>query len=138
MLSHTKAGFRIRKQFVLHLLYIDNLKLYAKNDEELACFDDLVKAFSKDIGMTYGLGMCTVLTLKNGNPITTNILPDIPKFDEQNGYKYLGIAESTDFLTQEVKQFVAKEYIVQIRKILLSRLTGNKMMTAICALAIPV
>eukprot|EP00957_Ditylum_brightwellii_P210717 15365291-Ditylum_brightwellii.AAC.3 len=79
-----------------------------------------------------------VLTVKNGNRMTANILPDIPKVNEQNEYKYLGIAESTDFLNQEVKQSAVKEYIVQTRKILSSRLTGNKMMTAICVFAISV
>eukprot|EP00957_Ditylum_brightwellii_P134324 10240825-Ditylum_brightwellii.AAC.1 len=88
--------------------------------------------------MTYGLDKCAVLTVKSGKPLNTEILPDIPKIDKQNGYKYLGIMESTDFLTQEVKQSDAKEYILHIRKILSSGLTGNKMITAVCAFAIPV
>eukprot|EP00957_Ditylum_brightwellii_P123587 9422424-Ditylum_brightwellii.AAC.1 len=88
--------------------------------------------------MMYGLDKCVVLTVKSGKPPTTRILPDIPKVDEQNGYKYLGIMESTDFLTQEVKQSAAKEYILCVWKILSAGLNGNKMMTAICAFVIPV
>eukprot|EP00957_Ditylum_brightwellii_P186345 14188111-Ditylum_brightwellii.AAC.1 len=136
ILSCTKTGFKINKSLVSHLLYINDLKIYAKNNEELERLNALVKAFSKEIGMTYSLDKCAVLTVGKEKPITSDILPEIPKVDETNGYKYLGVAEGCVFLTQEVKKLASKAYITWIHKILTSGLTRNKMMAAICAFAI--
>ena len=73
----------------------------------------LVEKFSNDINMTFGLDKCAVLTLKNGRYSTTNILPEIPKLDDDlnKGYCYLRIMEGADFHTQEVKSNTIKEYL---------------------------
>ena len=73
----------------------------------------LVEKFSNDINMTFGLDKCAVLTLKNGRYSTTNILPEIPKLDDDLNklYRYLGIMKGADFHTQEVKSNTIKEYL---------------------------
>eukprot|EP00957_Ditylum_brightwellii_P208719 15358657-Ditylum_brightwellii.AAC.1 len=62
--------------------------------------------------MTFGVDKCTILYIKNGVYSTTNILPEIPKLDDDanRGYRYLGIMEGTDFLRVEVKQSIQKKY----------------------------
>eukprot|EP00957_Ditylum_brightwellii_P089120 6786500-Ditylum_brightwellii.AAC.1 len=82
--------------------------------------------------------VCAVLTVSKGKPTTTDILTNIPKFNETNRYKYVGVTEGCNFLTKEVKQSSAKAYTSCIWKILSSGLTRNKMMAAICAFVIPV
>ena len=37
---------------------MDDIKLYAKSDEELKGLLSMVKIFSDDIGMEFGLGKC--------------------------------------------------------------------------------
>eukprot|EP00957_Ditylum_brightwellii_P015261 1149574-Ditylum_brightwellii.AAC.1 len=72
------------KSLVSHLLYIDDLKICAKNNAELECLNALVKAFSEEIGMPYGLDKCAILIVSKGEPTTSDILPGIPKLDKTN------------------------------------------------------
>ena len=41
-----------------HLFYMDDLKLFARNDNELTVLLATVKNFSDDIGMKFGLDKC--------------------------------------------------------------------------------
>ncbi len=54
-----------------HLLFTEDLKLYAKNEGDLEVLLNLVKVCSKDIEMEFGLVMCGMVTLGgevwNGN-----------------------------------------------------------------------
>ena len=45
-----------------HLLYMDESKLYGKNDEELEGLLSAVKAFSDNIGIKVGLNKCSNAT----------------------------------------------------------------------------
>ena len=38
-----------------HLLYVDDIKLYAENDQDIDSLMHLTRAFSFDISMTFGL-----------------------------------------------------------------------------------
>eukprot|EP00957_Ditylum_brightwellii_P034467 2614130-Ditylum_brightwellii.AAC.1 len=62
----------------------------------------LVEQFSNGINMSFGLDKCAVLIFKNCCYSTTNILPEIPKLDEDSnqGYQYLSIMEGADFHTK--------------------------------------
>ena len=50
----------------MHLLYINDLKVYAKNNDELERCEKLIKQFIDDIDMSFGLDKCAVLTIKRG------------------------------------------------------------------------
>eukprot|EP00957_Ditylum_brightwellii_P183935 14010436-Ditylum_brightwellii.AAC.1 len=52
-----------RKNKISHLLYIDDLKLYARNEEELRRALKFVENFSGDINMTFGLDKCAILLI---------------------------------------------------------------------------
>ena len=54
-LNNTKYGYEIYEKTINHLFYMDDLKLYAKNDKELESLHSTVKQFSDDIGMEFGL-----------------------------------------------------------------------------------
>ena len=45
---------------------MDDLKLYAKDDSELEGLLRIVKGFSYDIGMEFGLSKCAKATFKRG------------------------------------------------------------------------
>ena len=47
-----------------HLLFMDDLKLYGKDKDELEKLVDVVSVFSRDIGMEFGLEKCAVLLMK--------------------------------------------------------------------------
>eukprot|EP00957_Ditylum_brightwellii_P014214 1070796-Ditylum_brightwellii.AAC.1 len=72
------------------------------------------KRFSDDIWMSFGLDKCAILTIVNGKHVETTILDDFPQLPHDKSYKYLGILESLDFHTKEVKITATKEYISRV------------------------
>jgi hypothetical protein len=54
------------KKKISHLLYMDDLKLIAKTEEELQKQIQTVKTFSDDINMEFGLEKCAKITFKRG------------------------------------------------------------------------
>ena len=54
------------KTKILHLLYMDDLKLISKSEEELQKQIQTVTTFSNDINMEFGLEKCAKITFKRG------------------------------------------------------------------------
>ena len=55
-----------QNQKLNHLLFMDDLKLYAKSERELDSIIQAVRIVSDNIGMVFGLDKCAVLFLKRG------------------------------------------------------------------------
>ena len=51
---------------ISNLFYMDDLKLYSKNDQEQVGELKIVKQFSDDIGMEFGLEKCAKASFKEG------------------------------------------------------------------------
>ena len=47
-----------------HLFYMDDLKLFTKDDDDLEGLLQTVKKFRDDIGMTFGLDKCSKSSFK--------------------------------------------------------------------------
>ena len=70
LLKEEKIGYNIgkirgdgaMKQIISHLLFMDDLKLYADSDENLNKLVQIVHKFSKDIRMDFGLDKCAKCT----------------------------------------------------------------------------
>ena len=54
--------FATNRQKVNHLLFTDDLKLYANNEKSLESLIQTVSVFSNDIQMEFGVEKCAVLT----------------------------------------------------------------------------
>ena len=54
-----------------NLFYMDDLKLYAKDDEQLEGEIKVVKKINDNISMSFGLGKCAKTTFKTGKLIST-------------------------------------------------------------------
>ena len=52
-------------------MYMDDIKLFAKNEKELASSIQTVRIYSQDIGMEIGIEKCIMLIMKNGKRETT-------------------------------------------------------------------
>jgi hypothetical protein len=60
-----------------HLLYMDNLKLIEKTEEELQKQKQVVRNFSEDIHMEFGLHRCTNIVMKRGKLVhSQNLILD--------------------------------------------------------------
>ena len=86
------------KKRMNHLLFMDDLKIYAETDQKLSQLIEEVHKFSKDINMEFGLDKCSKCTIKKGKKVATENI----QLDEENciedlagdsTYKYLGIEE---------------------------------------------
>ena len=68
VLRDVKAGYDLGGKIgrVDHLLFMDDLKLYGKNEREVDTLAHTVRVFSEDIGMQFGINKCAVLIMKKG------------------------------------------------------------------------
>ena len=66
LLNETSYGYKCENITINHLVYIDDLKLYAKNDEQLTGLLETVHKFSTDICMSFGLDKCAKASFHRG------------------------------------------------------------------------
>jgi hypothetical protein len=144
-LNRLNRGYeeRITKTKISHLLYMDDLKLIAKSEEELRKQIQTVKTFSDDIRMDFGLEKCAKITFKKGKLIhSQNLVIDINReiqeLEQEKTYKYLGIEESEGIQHQQMKERLKQEYRRRLRMILKSEMNAGNKITAIGAFAVPV
>ena len=143
LLRKTNIGYRIgSSKTVHHLFFMDDLKLFANNDARLESLITVVKQFSDDIEMKFGLDKCSKLTIKKGKIITSeniqlNTNETIATLDNSNTYKYLGIEENNVLNVKVMKSKLKNEYFVRLKKILKSSLNSKNLITAINTYAVP-
>ena len=143
MLNDSKLGYEIKNQKINHLFYMDDLKLYAGNDEELEKLLKIVKEFSDDIGMEFGLDKCAKATFIRGRltksqNIQLDRKTEIKDLEQEETYKYLGVDESNGIQHPKMREKIRKEYYRRVRLVLKSELNSANKMTAINTLAVPV
>lgn len=143
LLNQTGYGYKIFDRRINHLFYMDDLKLYASNDNELEGLLKTVKAFSDDIGMEFGLSKCAKATFKKGKlKKTKNVVLDddsvIKELDQEGTYKYLGVNEGDGIQHAKMKEKIKKECLRRVRSILKTELNSKNRITAMNTLALPV
>ena len=116
---------------ISHLFYMDDLKLYSKNDQEQVGELKIVKQFSDDIGMEFGLEKCAQASFKKGKlALTGNIIIDeytaIEELNQEGIYKYLGVDESDGIQHSKMKEKIRNEYLRRVRLILRTELNGSE------------
>ena len=143
LLLKVPAGYTFTSngEKINHLLFMDDLKLYAKNEKALETLVEAVHTFSKDIGMEFGLEKCAILNMKKGKTVVSDgiVLPNgemMKGLREDEDYKYLGILEADKVKSSEMKTNVKKEYLRRVRKVLESKLNGGNLVKAINTWAI--
>lgn len=145
LLKRSGLGYRINTNdlnLISHLLFMDDLKLYAANDTHLNDMINIVKKFSDDIRMAFGFDKCNKLTVKRGKiiqsePITMEDDQQIKSLAFDQHYRYLGFSErlKTD---SQTKSALTKEYFSRIKMILKSELSSKNTIDAINSYAVPV
>ena len=62
------AGYKHCKsqEEINHLMYMDDSKLFAKNEKELETLIQTVRIYSQDIGMELDFEKCAILVMKSG------------------------------------------------------------------------
>ena len=115
-----------------HLVYMDDIKLFAKNEKELETLIHTVRIYIEDKGMEFGIEKYALFVMKSGKRhLTDGIeLPNQDKFRtlaENETYKYLGILEADTIKQVEMKNKIQKEYLRRTRKLLETKLNSRNL-----------
>ena len=112
-------------------MYIDDIKLFAKNVKELETLIRAVRIYSQDIGMEFDKEKCAMLVMQNGKRHLTDGM-ELPNQDkirtlrEKETYTYLGNFDPDTIKQEEMKGKIQKEYL-RIRKILETKLCSRNL-----------
>jgi hypothetical protein len=144
-LHRADCGYKVHgaERKISHLLYMDDLKLLSRSDDDLENEIKIVKAITKDINMNFALQKCAKICLKKGRVqrktyIESTFQKDIKELDPREAYKYLGIEDSHGIEHKNEKQKLKKEYLRRLRLVLDTELSAKNKIQAIGALAVPV
>ena len=143
LLNQQRLGYVVHNQCISHLLYMDDLKLFMMNEVELKQALTIVKTFSSDIKMIFGLDKCAVVNIKKGvvmrgGGMDVDQNTHIKSLEVEETYKYLGMEEAEGIMQVKMKNRVKKEYFDRVKNILRTQLNAKNKITAINGFAIPV
>ena len=110
ILRKCTAGYKLNKsqEKIYHLMYMDDIKLFAKNEKELETLTQLEYTVRTQ-GMEFGIEKCAMLVMKSGKRhLTTGMKllnqDKIKTLGEKETYKYLGILEANTIKQVEMKE----------------------------------
>ena len=128
-------------QKVGHLLYMDDLKLYANSEKVLKDQLNTVREFSADITMKFGLDKCAIVAIEKGKFTKSEgvHLQDlsIKALEEGETYKYLGVEETNKIDHAKMRKLHKEGYVKTVKMILKTKLTPKNKILAINQIAIP-
>ena len=119
-----------------------DLKLYAKNEQELGTLIHAVTIDSQDTGMEFVIKKCAMLVMKSGKRHMTDGM-ELPNEDkikmlgENETYKYLGILEADTIKQVQMKDKIRKEYLRRTRKLLETKLSSRNLIKGVNTWAEP-
>ena len=124
-LNRTDCGYQVHgtERKISHLLYMDDLKLLGRNENDLNNEIKIVQTISKDININFGLEKCARICLKRSRVqskmhIGNTFENDIKELDPRKANKYLGIEENFDIQHKNEKENLKKEYLRRLRLVL--------------------
>ena len=119
-----------------NLLFMDDLKNFAKSECEVNGLASTVQILRNDIGMEFRIQECGVLASKRRKVVSSEgeEMPDGERIKEvlKNGYKYLGILEYNKIKESKMKDnFQRIKVMRRIKVIMRSRLNCRNKIIAI-------
>lgn len=145
MLNRSGYGYPLDNQTnISHLFYMDDLKLYARNREQLRGSLELVRSFSKAVCMELGMDKCAVLHAERGRAVASadmaliDAVTIIPAIKPAQSYKYLGFQQGLDINERENKDKVRNEFFRRTSIVLRTYLNSKNKITALNIWAMPV
>ena len=113
-----------------HLFYMDDLKVYAEGERELADMVGAVERASRAVGMAFGMKKCAVASMRGGKPVggkplrldETQVMEALSTSDS---YRYLGLEQLFDPKMLVVRRAVAGAVGARVRTVVASKLGGR-------------
>ncbi|XP_039892266.1 uncharacterized protein LOC120736309 [Simochromis diagramma] len=137
----TGYGFQLQSGAVVsHLLYMDDIKLYAKSEQDIDSLIHTTRIYKNDNGMSFGLEECSQMVTKRGKVVGTKgiKLPKSNIADTEDSYKYLGIPQANGNYEEAARKAATTKYLQRVRQVLKSQLNGKNKIWAINTYALPV
>ena len=138
ILRKCTAGYKLSRlqEKINYLMYMDDIKLFAKNEKEMETLIHTVRIYSQDIGMEVDIEKCALLVMKsNKQHLTDGVeLPNQDKIrmrGEKKRYKYWGILEADTIKQVEMK------YLRRRRKLLKTKLGCRNLIKGINTWTVP-
>nr|XP_018896013.1 PREDICTED: uncharacterized protein LOC109029817 [Bemisia tabaci] len=137
LLGRLRVGCNYGDCNISHLWYMDDLKLFSSQKENLHSMLNIVGEFSSDIQMKFGLDKCKISSIVKGvwsahegyEPAGQE--GKIEGMLENDQYKYLGYLQARGIQPKEAKQQVSDDYKRRLRSILKSELSARNPALAI-------
>ena len=123
-------------------MYMDDIKLFVKNEKELETLIHAVIIYSQDVGMEFGIEKCAMLVMKSGKRHMTHGM-ELPNHDkirtlrENETNKYLSILEADTIKQVQMKDKIRKEYLRRTRKLLETKLSSRNLIKGINTWIVP-
>ena len=144
ILRKCSAGYKLSKsqEKINHLKYMDDVKLFAKNEKELEALIHAVRMYSQNKGMEFGIEKYAMLVMKSGKRHLTDEIElsnqhKIRMFGEKETYKCLEILEADTIKPVDMKEKIKKEYLRRTRKLIETKLYSRNFIKIINTWAIP-
>jgi len=144
-LNRADCGYQVHgtERKISHLLYMDDMKLLGRNENDLKNDMKIVQTIIKDMNMNFGLEKCARMCLKRSSVqskmhVGSTFENDIKELDTRKTYKCLGIEESFDIQHKNEKEKLKKEFLRRMRLVLGTELSAKNKIQAIGSLAVPV
>ena len=107
---------------VTHLLFMDDLKVYARDERAMKKALSLVDRVSKAVGMELGLRKCAVANilrgkLQEGGALALSDDRTVPTANNDDPYSYLGIEQVIEPDLKTVKKKLVEKYVSRLRRI---------------------
>ncbi|XP_041982517.1 uncharacterized protein LOC121735681 [Aricia agestis] len=147
ILNQNDYGFKIKYDShhtsLSHLLYMDDIKIFANTLNHLHALADRTQSFSNDIKMEFGIDKCKIQSINKGkieHNIQYKLNNDeiIDPVDPLEGYKYLGFYQSQQIHHKETKNLLKQKFKARLHKILHTHLNAKNTIKAINTYAIPI
>ena len=132
-----------RDKNLTHLLFVDDMKLYANSRAKALYLLDIVTTFSRDIGMAFGEDKCGYIYIEKGKrkavgkSMVSNDVT-IKELKEGELYKYLGLDENIQYDGSINKGKILKEYFRRVKAIWSSELNSRNKTIAHNTFALPI
>ena len=114
---------------VTHLMFVDDLKVYAPSEVALSKSMEVVERVSSAIGMKVGIQKCATASIRKGKVVESQDLVYGPQLigalSEGKSYKYLGIHQVFRAVSGGVRESLKKAYLERLSKIWSSRLSAR-------------
>ena len=147
ILNETQFGYKLevkqRSSQITHLMYMDDIKVFANSPDNLHSLLKVIQFYSSDIKMSFGIDKCATVHISRGKFTTGENYhlsneSFIKCLESDENYKYLGFLQNHNFDHPHLKNCFQDKYEKRLVSLLKTHLNAKNLITAINTWAVSV